>query len=91
IFNRLLKSFVFKFHFICCAVVRGLRPANGILLRLWTLQHLLMQLSRSIWIMLVIWLVGLTLRVIQELVAKNLESSDLNFSRYGDTFFEVSF
>ncbi|KAK4353450.1 hypothetical protein RND71_028968 [Anisodus tanguticus] len=26
-----------------------------------------------------------------ELVAKNLESSDLNFSRYGDTFFEVVF
>lgn len=27
----------------------------------------------------------------QELVAKNLESSDLNFSRYGDTFFEVKY
>ena len=27
----------------------------------------------------------------QELVAKNIESSDLNFSRYGDTFFEVVF
>ncbi|KAM0940879.1 putative W2 domain, MIF4G-like domain superfamily protein [Dioscorea sansibarensis] len=26
-----------------------------------------------------------------ELVAKNIESSDLNFSRYGDTFFEVVF
>nr|XP_016511681.1 PREDICTED: basic leucine zipper and W2 domain-containing protein 1-like [Nicotiana tabacum] len=26
-----------------------------------------------------------------ELVAKNLESSDLNFSRYGDTFFEVKY
>ncbi|XP_052189420.1 uncharacterized protein LOC127799425 isoform X2 [Diospyros lotus] len=26
-----------------------------------------------------------------ELVAKNIESSDLNFSRYGDTFFEVIF
>ncbi|KAE8723355.1 putative protein phosphatase 2C 33-like [Hibiscus syriacus] len=26
-----------------------------------------------------------------ELVAKNVESSDLNFSRYGDTFFEVAF
>ncbi|XP_042448297.1 protein krasavietz-like [Zingiber officinale] len=26
-----------------------------------------------------------------ELVAKNVESSDLNFSRYGDTFFEVVF
>ncbi|KAK6156467.1 hypothetical protein DH2020_010715 [Rehmannia glutinosa] len=26
-----------------------------------------------------------------ELIAKSLESSDLNFSRYGDTFFEVSF
>ncbi|GLT87776.1 hypothetical protein SLE2022_058380 [Rubroshorea leprosula] len=26
-----------------------------------------------------------------ELVCKNLESSDLNFSRYGDTFFEVVF
>lgn len=26
-----------------------------------------------------------------ELVCKNLESSDLNFSRYGDTFFEVIF
>ncbi|PKI45088.1 hypothetical protein CRG98_034472 [Punica granatum] len=25
-----------------------------------------------------------------ELVAKSIESSDLNFSRYGDTFFEVS-
>jgi hypothetical protein len=25
----------------------------------------------------------------QELVAKSIESSDLNFSRYGDTFFEV--
>lgn len=27
----------------------------------------------------------------QELVAKSIESSDLNFSRYGDTFFEASF
>ncbi|ONM19417.1 Eukaryotic initiation factor 5C CG2922-PF, isoform F [Zea mays] len=27
----------------------------------------------------------------QELVAKSIESSDLNFSRYGDTFFEVVF
>ena len=26
----------------------------------------------------------------QELVAKSIESSDLNFSRYGDTFFEAS-
>lgn len=26
----------------------------------------------------------------QELIAKSLESADLNFSRYGDTFFEVS-
>lgn len=26
----------------------------------------------------------------QELVAKSLESSDLDFSRYGDTFFEAS-
>ncbi|XVE62173.1 hypothetical protein DITRI_Ditri06bG0097300 [Diplodiscus trichospermus] len=26
-----------------------------------------------------------------ELIAKNIESSDLNFSRYGDTFFEVVF
>lgn len=28
---------------------------------------------------------------IQELIAKSLESADLNFSRYGDTFFEVSY
>jgi hypothetical protein len=27
---------------------------------------------------------------VQELVAKSIESSDLNFSRYGDTFFEAS-
>lgn len=27
----------------------------------------------------------------QELIAKSIESSDLNFSRYGDTFFEASF
>ncbi|KAF3454174.1 hypothetical protein FNV43_RR04621 [Rhamnella rubrinervis] len=26
-----------------------------------------------------------------ELVARSIESSDLNFSRYGDTFFEASF
>ncbi|KAL6550659.1 hypothetical protein OROMI_021147 [Orobanche minor] len=26
-----------------------------------------------------------------ELIAKSIESSDLNFSRYGDTFFEVVF
>ncbi|RVX07224.1 hypothetical protein CK203_022454 [Vitis vinifera] len=25
-----------------------------------------------------------------ELIAKSIESSDLNFSRYGDTFFEAS-
>ncbi|MBA0630056.1 hypothetical protein Godav_002189, partial [Gossypium davidsonii] len=29
--------------------------------------------------------------VLQELVARSIESSDLNFSRYGDTFFEVVF
>ncbi|MBA0872734.1 hypothetical protein Goshw_019556 [Gossypium schwendimanii] len=29
--------------------------------------------------------------VLQELVARSIESSDLNFSRYGDTFFEVHF
>jgi hypothetical protein len=28
---------------------------------------------------------------VQELIAKSIESSDLNFSRYGDTFFEASF
>jgi hypothetical protein len=27
---------------------------------------------------------------VQELVAKSIESADLNFSRYGDTFFEAS-
>ena len=27
----------------------------------------------------------------QELIAKSLESADLNFSRYGDTFFEASY
>lgn len=37
------------------AVVRGLGPANGILLLHWTLQHLRMQWSRFILIMLVIW------------------------------------
>lgn len=37
------------------AVVRGLRPANGILQLHWTLQHLRMQWSRFILIMLVIW------------------------------------
>lgn len=42
-------------YFSIVAVVRGLRPANGILLLLWTLQHLRMQWSRFIWIMLVIW------------------------------------
>lgn len=28
---------------------------------------------------------------VQELIAKSIESSDLNFQRYGDTFFEASF
>lgn len=42
---------------IVIAVVRGLRPANGILLLHWTLQHSRMQWSRFIWIMLVIWYV----------------------------------
>lgn len=37
------------------AVARGLRPANGILRYRWTLRLFLMQWSRSIWIMLVIW------------------------------------
>ena len=37
------------------SVARGLRPANGISLHHWTLQHLLMQWSRYTWIMLVIW------------------------------------
>lgn len=99
--------------FIYCAAVRGLRPANGILLHLWTLQHLLMQWSRSIWRMLVIWYLpqcsifssrfklrhysswsfcsSINTCFLQELVARNIESSDLNFTRYGDTFFEVSF
>lgn len=29
--------------------------------------------------------------LLQELVAKSIESSELNFSRYGDTFFEVQY
>lgn len=108
-------------------MVRGLRPANGILQRHWTLQHSRMQWSRFIWIMLVIWYFYDLLSIfsfyclfcdecvtmcpnlkvwihdilsvdqwrcllwMQELIAKCIESSDLNFSRYGDTFFEVGF
>jgi hypothetical protein len=100
-------------------VARGLRPANGTLRRLWTLQHLRMQWSRFTWIMLVIWYIIIAFYILfhllticicilfvmlwidlqnwlsnlclQELIAKSIESSDLNFSRYGDTFFEASF
>jgi hypothetical protein len=28
---------------------------------------------------------------VQELIAKDVEASDLDFSRYGDTFFEVGY
>ncbi|KAK6136390.1 hypothetical protein DH2020_029880 [Rehmannia glutinosa] len=59
---------------------RGLRP-NGILLRHWTLQHFSDAVVQ----------IYLDNAGDLELIAKSLESSDLNFSRYGDTFFEVSF
>lgn len=40
-------------------------------------------------IIIIIIIDSYTLQNLQELIAKCIESSDLNFSRYGDTFFEV--
>lgn len=37
------------------------------------------------------WCLSIQMSSMQELIAKSIESSDLNFNRYGDTFFEVSF
>lgn len=57
-FSHFFKSMLGYLSFSCLSpspVARGLRPANGILQRPWTLQHSRMQWSRFIWIMLVIW------------------------------------
>jgi len=63
LFEFLLGQILMLLAFLCIlrsysyvrAEVRGLRPANGILLLLWTLQPFLMQWSRFTMIMLVIW------------------------------------
>lgn len=55
IINMKCLSPVYGLFSPICSVARGLRPANGILQRRWTLQLSRMQWSRFIWIMLVIW------------------------------------
>jgi hypothetical protein len=63
------------FFWAIIAEARGLRPASGISQLHWTLHHSLMQLSRFMLIMLVIWLGLLWVYHVSYIVAINERSA----------------